>query len=498
VIEFPRSLARAVRAVFRRSAWASAPRALPPPVVFSAGDGGLLIHTQAGGLAAQHRRPGPGRPCLLALPGDALKDWEGRGDAPVRLEPVAPGQASARWDDAGVPRAARYDLAAPDKLAPPPPEPREWRPAGPGLLAALHEAARTAGEVAGRYSLGRVQLRGRAGEVVATDGKRLLIQGGFRFPWTDDVLTPKVLAFGLPEVAGEKEVAVCRTPRHVVVRAGPWTFHLPAEDRARFPKVEDALPRVAADAARLRVGDADAAYLMRALPRLPDDADRSGAVTLDLGAGVRVRARDAGPGRTVEVTLAGSAAAGGPLRVCLDRRHLLRSLELGFREVVFAHPDRPALCRDRRRLFAWVLLDAKAALPPGPDDLRIRSAAAGAPPAPPPLPSDPEEKGPAPLEGEPAPAMAAPPTTDPETRTPTVTPPHANGGPGGDAGRPAGRPEAAGYDALLQEASALYDVLRDALARNGRLLAALKHLRRQNRLVESTLASLRQLQPPGR
>ena len=72
----------------------------------------------------------------------------------------------------------------------------------------------------------------------------------------------------------------------------------------------------------------------------------------------------------------------------------------------------------------------------------------------------------------------------------------ANGGPGD--GRPAGRPEAAGYDALLEEALALQDALRGGLARAGRLLAALKHLRRQNRLVESTLASLRQLQPPGR
>ena len=79
-----------------------------------------------------------------------------------------------------------------------------------------------------------------------------------------------------------------------------------------------------------------------------------------------------------------------------------------------------------------------------------------------------------------------------------MTTPHANGGPNGGDGRPAGRPEAAGYDALLEEAFALQDALRAGLARCGRLLAALKLQRRQSRLVESTLATLRQLQPPGR
>jgi hypothetical protein len=513
VIEFPRSLARALRAAFRRSAWARAGRGLPPPAVFSAGDGGLLVHTQADGLAAQYRRPGPGRPCLLALPGDALRDWEGRGDAPVRLGPAGPGRASARWDDAGVPRAAEYDLIGPDKLPPPPPEPVGWLPAGPGLLDALYEAARTAAQAAVRYALGHVQLRGKSGEAAATDGKQLLLQSGFRFPWKDEALVPRVLAFGLPEVAGQEDVAVGRTERHVVIRAGPWAFHLPVEDKARFPRVEDALPRLTPDAVRLRVGEADAAFLARALPRLPDGPDNAGAVTLDLGPAVCLRAREAGPSRATELVLAGSAAAGKPLRVLLDRRRLLRSLELGFREVVFADADRPAVCRGGRRVYAWVLLDANAALPPGPDDLRIRSAAAGAPAAPPPPPPDPEVRRPAPAAppapprdpetktpaaavGGPAPAPAAPPPSDPETRTPTVTTPHANGGPGD--GRPAGRPEAAGYDALLEEALALQDALRGGLARAGRLLAALKQLRRQSRLVEGALATLRQLEPPGR
>ena len=46
---------------------------------------------------------------------------------------------------------------------------------------------------------------------------------------------------------------------------------------------------------------------------------------------------------------------------------------------------------------------------------------------------------------------------------------------------------------LVDEAEALQGFLREALARNARLLAGLKQQRKQSRLVASTLASLRQL-----
>ena len=46
----------------------------------------------------------------------------------------------------------------------------------------------------------------------------------------------------------------------------------------------------------------------------------------------------------------------------------------------------------------------------------------------------------------------------------------------------------------IQEAEALRTQLRDVLKKVGRLLHALKRQRRQNQLVRSTLASLKQLQ----
>jgi hypothetical protein len=51
-----------------------------------------------------------------------------------------------------------------------------------------------------------------------------------------------------------------------------------------------------------------------------------------------------------------------------------------------------------------------------------------------------------------------------------------------------------GIDLLIEETLALHANLRDALARTTRLVQALKHHRKQNRLMRSALTSLRQLQ----
>ena len=68
------------------------------------------------------------------------------------------------------------------------------------------------------------------------------------------------------------------------------------------------------------------------------------------------------------------------------------------------------------------------------------------------------------------------------------------------AGTPAredGAPSDIGIDALLADAQALKEVLRDGHERAGRLLAALKRHAKQAHLLRSALVSLRQLQGLG-
>ena len=79
-----------------------------------------------------------------------------------------------------------------------------------------------------------------------------------------------------------------------------------------------------------------------------------------------------------------------------------------------------------------------------------------------------------------------------------MTTPHGNGGGTRHAGEPddGSAPEApgAGINSLIDEALRLRDVLHDAFARTGRLVAALKRHRQQAKLVAGALVSLRQLQ----
>src|SRR5262249_4029694 len=124
----------------------------------------------------------------------------------------------------------------------------------------------------------------------------------------------------------------------------------------------------------------------------------------------------------------------------------------------------PAACHDEHRVYVWMPLDATAALPPTPDALRIMSAEDAQP-----MPPTPTERS----NG----LMPAP--------QPNHTP---------DNGQANGtEPDRMGLADAIAEAEALRALLHDASARTARLLAALKHQRRQSRAVQQAMASLRQL-----
>jgi hypothetical protein len=80
-------------------------------------------------------------------------------------------------------------------------------------IAALAEASRSTAKESVRYGLSRLRLRGSTGEVVATDGKQLLVQGNFQFPWQDAVLVPRLSVFGHRDMAipGTVPLVVRRT-----------------------------------------------------------------------------------------------------------------------------------------------------------------------------------------------------------------------------------------------------------------------------------------------
>jgi hypothetical protein len=395
VIEIPRGLARQVRAVLRRCLTGRGPHGPWPLLLCRAGRHGLTLEASLEELAVRHDSEGERAPDVLAFRSSVLGEFEGRGKAAVALEQPAGGQGRARWSDGGVPRALQFETVTPDSAPAFPALPKSFAPLPAEFLPALAEAVGTTARESTRFALSRVLLRGKSGEVVATYGRQLLVQGGFALPWREDILVPRLPVFGYRDPVLEGPVGIGRTKTHVALRVGPWTFVLAIDTSSRYPRFEDVIPKPSAVTNRLRVAPEDAAFLTDTLPKLPGRDGAHDPVTLDLGEPVAVRARPDGQGPVTEAVLNRSRATGLPVRLHLSRRYLWRAVRLGFAEVEAAGPDQPLVCRDPSRTYVWMPLDKKAAIPPGPDVLRIASGE-GAPPEPRPQPERRDTPMPAP------------------------------------------------------------------------------------------------------
>ncbi|WP_165253236.1 hypothetical protein [Paludisphaera soli] len=461
MIILARREARRLRAVLRRRTLGLARNGQAPPVTLqAAAAGGLLVRLHLDHLAVECLLEGDGRAAgSVELPLEALADFEGRDDSPVHLESPTPGRATARWDDRGVPQSREY--AVPDvapQAFPEMPAALVERP--PGLLDAFAEATATAGERTARHALDCILLKGSTSEVVATDGRQVLVQGGFGLPWDDDVLVRSVPLFACKALPRDAPVAIGRTGPHVVLRAGAWTLHLSIEADARFPRVEHAVPDPASASTRLTIDPADAAFLAGGIDRLPGGGDPHAPATLDCNGRVAVRARAFGHGPPTELVLARSRYSGEPVRLHTNREYLARALRLGFDELRFFGPDAPALCRDGLRSFAWQPLSNESAIAPSEDAAVIEPALVG------------QAVGTIAMES-PSPSgckPAAKPVSEPAPEGPTD-----------------------GVASALEVAEALHRALAEARSRTGRLVAALRRDRRRSRLVASTLRSIEEL-----
>jgi len=476
MITITRRQARRLHVVFRRHPLGIAHKGAVPPLVLRADpDAGLRIRHHLPALAIECLLRGNFRPEeTLCVPLDALADFEGRDDTPVVLEAADSGRTVARWDDRGIPQAKEYPAVDLAGLPPFPDAPPAFEPTAIGLLDALAEASATTDEGCTRYALGCIQLKGTTGEVVATDGRQILAQGGFRLPWDGDVLvrrTPLFASRGLPR---DRPVAVGRTDNHVAIRAGEWTAWLGIRPDGRFPRVDQVLPADRGSATQLRLDPKDAEFLHHALARLPGGEAPNAPVTLDLNGRVAVRARDGADGRVTELVLGRSRYVGDPVRLNTSRHFLARALGFGFAEVQVLGPDDPVACRDNLRSYLWQPLSKESAIAPDDGATRIESTSPGPAHAPADNPEDaitmrreeprglPESARPPLREG----VVIAGPTKDPAGGT---------------------------MAALIQEAVEIHEALADAKARAQRLVGALRRHRKQSRLTSATLAALRQL-----
>src|ERR1700693_185139 len=414
------------------------------------GNGGMRLFAQRGDVGVCYRTAAKQPPQALAFRASVLEQFEGRTEDLVTLDEIEAGKGRARWTEGAVPRVAEFETVPSEKAPDLPRPPAERATLPSSFLQALDEAAQTTARDSGRFALTHVQLRGQSGEVIASDGKQLLVHSGFTFPWKDNVMVPRVRAFGMRELAPEETVKVGRVEQQVVICAGYWTFLLGIDDKARFPEVRDVIPRPSSITCRLRVGAGDAAFLVNVLPKLPGDDDEHSPVTLELNGKAVLRARGDGKATVTAAELVHSRMEGQPMCLCLDSTFLRRAMPLGCTELGISNPNAPVVARNASRLYLMMPLDEKAAIPPCKDAICITSSS---------LPESPPETSNC-ITSSSLPEAPPEPSTPGRTTMPLPNPNgHDTNGSNEDR---VNRERGPGIAELISEAEELRNVLQDA------------------------------------
>jgi hypothetical protein len=370
MINLPQSVFRDCLAVFRRILPKPFLARAATPISVSSSRDGIRLQLVHCDICVEFHHPSPSEKLEFAIPISALVDCEGRGAGVVRLQPIKNVKVELHWEQAGAPCVREY--AVPDtRHSPFPAWPSRDTANDPSLLAALDEAMQIPTGSIGRLSLSRIQLRGKEGDIVATDGRQLLVQGGFQFPWNESLLVSRTPVFAAKELPKGEVVRVARTKTHVLIRIGAWTIALCIDPATSFPKVDSVIPRESDVKTRWHIAETEAPVLAKMLDKLPAAKEEYAPVTIDLARTPAIRARAEDEKRCTDLAVPSSQLEGKTTRLATDRRYLQKAMELGFCSILITSSDKPIMCKDDKRLYVWVPIDSKSALPPQANPIRL-------------------------------------------------------------------------------------------------------------------------------
>ena len=472
MITITRNMVRHVRAVFRH-ALGTSPRGPFPAVLLRATEQELTIRSKSDMAAIQHSMSGEYTADEIVVPGDLLVDCEGRSDEIVTIERQADGDLLATWRDKGVPVVMRYTPPNAATLDEFPTSDGPMTDNAASLLTALRDASQIADPASTRFALEHIELCGDSGTIAATDGRQVLVQRGFSFPWQGKLLVPRSTLFGYKELRPTTPIAIRANDDWLSLHIGPWLYHLKLGEDLRFPEVADHLRSPNDAVARLQVSPPDAQSISQSLSRLPGNDDPYKPVTLDMNGKIAIRARGEEQPQPTELLLCESTCTGEPLRISTDRGYLAHALRLGFRELSFYGANTPVQCSDETRHYLWALLDPDSAIEPSAEALRV---AVPEPNTSTSNLSNTKQKKTRPM-------------SENSTETKTTTTPKRSAR---TKGR--GQPEAATNGDLASLIADARAALREADGKLRALSAAFKQHQKQVKLVRSTLSSLQQLQ----
>lgn len=474
MITLSRLLVRQVRAALRRAGIHKDHGTLNSPVAIIADRDGLRIRAYSSAAVLEYHRPGDAAPESMLVPQQFFDDCEGRKDEEVVLEKQKNGGVAAQCREGKAPQLFQYDPQQLTDATLFPARPQGMAGNAPTLLAALAYTAEVTSREPVRYDTDCIQLDGTSGTVVGTDGAQLLIESGFRFPWKTSQLIPASKFCAFAELPRDQQVEVGITGKWFALAVGPWTFWLPLREEGRFPKAADVVRSAEAAVHRCRLSQADADFLALSLPDLPADEALNYPVTIELNGRICVRGKAEGHPEPTELVLSGSVAEGEPALYSFNRKYFVRALKLGLHEFCFFGRGTAVQARSDRRTYVWMPLDEDSIVPGSAQAIRVESQPANG-----------------------AAAATTPPLRK-KTVTKSTTSP-ADEKPGREEGSTKGSrarrdPQTISCVSPIEQAKALRASLRDTLAKTNELIRTLKRQERQSKVVQTTLASLKQLQ----
>lgn len=420
-----------------------------PPVVIERSPGGSQIYCNFGHVAlAMKQSLNGGKAARIAMPGKLLEEVESSRQGIVTIE-----VGRATWEQSGSSRESKWTLAdAPNVEILP--LPKSVEPNDRTLLHALFECGKTTLRDSAKFAMEKLQIHGRSGRIAGTDGRQLLIWNGFDIPFGETLLVPAIPFFGHRELATANEACIGKTATHVVVTVGPWTVWLRIDVHGRFPQVESVVPRDAAHVLHLDEGDRQRAAEFCASAGTVEGDPVS--ITVELGP-MRALRRKSGPhGPAEELPLRHSRSEGEPVTFVLNRDHFLRALSFGLCEIRTPSKNGPVVFQDKHRTYVTTALASSQAIP------AIR---------PPATTTSPRRNHVIPI-SEGVPSMASE-TNGHAAALPDSVPPET-------------------LDFMVQ-AEGLRDALFDVARRANRLVAMLKQVRKQRRVLETAWSSLKNL-----
>jgi hypothetical protein len=458
MIQISRRNIRTIRTMIRQTLGITSSRRAPA-ITLHSGGGVLRIQTASATIALEVRLDSAiNETDSLTIPYQALMNCEGSQEELVSFL-RRDNEVIVQWTDSGIPQSLTVAAGEPVDM---PPE-TTLTSIEPRFIAAMAYAVDTTSTESTRFALDCVRLRGSDGQLAASDGGQAILETGFHFPWSDTVLVPACDVFSSREFAAAEEVLIGRSDDWVTVQANACTVHLKIEKERRYPDLDLQIPGEGAAVTTLALADTDVAFLLESAPKLPAAEESNAPVTIELNGVVAIRAAAEASDQITELVLSNSRRVGEEILFQTDRTFLCRAAQLGFREILLRDNTAPACCRDDRRVYLWALLDEESVLRVSDETTRISSPLVSK------SLSQPKGKSSTMVttaSSRPVPARAS-------TASSSDTEVNPN---------------------LLTQAETLRDSLSQALSDTRELITLIKRNQKQNRLVETTLRSLKQLE----